>query len=238
MRAIKFIAFFFAGFALANCTTKPILPPGERAQIVDVRVTKADARMGTRNLEEDIRVKTQNAAYRMSETGPKKTLAVSIVRYESADPGRAIIVSTGSSLVTAEIILTDNATGVSSKKEEVIAFNSRPGGIIGAIAASTVDPISDEKLLGTKLAENIMKQVYGEEAFKKDGTSSQSKFAAANYPVTYEEEARRLKCLNLESLNEREKERAEDQDEGLDPDLLPIPEHCAPYVKTNLKVTS
>ena len=82
MRAIKLIAFIFAGFALANCTANPIFPPGERAQIVVVHVTKA-------------------AACRMSETGPEKTLAVSIVRYEAADPGRAVIVSKGSILVTA-----------------------------------------------------------------------------------------------------------------------------------------
>lgn len=78
-----------------------------------------------------------------------------------------------------------------------------------------------------------MKQVYGEEAFKKDGNSTQSKFATANYPVTYEEEATRFKCLNLEALNEREKECAQDQEEGLDPDLLRIPEHGKPYVKAS-----
>lgn len=194
-----------------------------------MRVEKLITRGGTQNLVEDIRVKTQNAAYRVSESGQETVLIVRIQGFQSADPGMALFISSGSSGIQAEILLTDAATGTSSKPETVGAANARLGGIIGAIQASTVDPIEDERSLTTQLAENIMIQVYGKEVVERTQGRSSEKRATANYPVTYQAEAERLKCRRVEIENDMEKDRAEEQQE--DPLLRKMPDFCSKYPK-------
>jgi hypothetical protein len=51
----------------------------------------------------------------------------------------ALFLTSASSGIQTEILLTDLTTGVSSKPEKVVALNARLGGIIGAIQAATVD---------------------------------------------------------------------------------------------------
>lgn len=224
---------------ISNCCTRdacsielripPLLAPNEAAQITEVRVEKQIPRGGTQNLVEDIRVKTLNAAYQVSESGPKKVLIVRVQGFQSADPGMALFISSGSSGIQTEILLTDPTTGVSSKPEKVFAQNARLGGIIGAIHASTVDPIQDERSLKTQLANKIMVQIYGKEAVDRTASRTPQKKATANYPVSYQAEAERLKCRRVEAQNELEKDRAEEQQE--DPLLTKMPEYCSKYPK-------
>jgi hypothetical protein len=101
------------------------------------------------------------------------------------------------------------------------------GGIIGAIQASAVDPIQDERSLASQLANNIMVQVYGKKTVDSSKARSQQKFATANYPVTYESEAQRLKCGRIRTQNELETEQAVEQDE--EPLLTKLPEFCSKY---------
>lgn len=92
MKLMKLAGPLFATLALANCAIKPILLPGETVQIMKVHVTKAKQSFGSQNLEEDVRVKTQNAAHRASETGVEKELDVTITSYLGPSPGRAFLV--------------------------------------------------------------------------------------------------------------------------------------------------
>ena len=190
---------------------------------------KQIARGGTQNLAEDIRFKTQNAAYRVSESGASKILIVRLQGYQSSDPAMALFLTSASSGIQTEILLTDPTTGVSSKPEKVGAVNARLGGIIGAIHAATVDPIEDERSLTTQLAEKIMLQVYGKETIERTKARVPDKRATANYPVSYQAEAERLKCRRIEIQNESEKDCAEEQEE--DPLLTKVPEFCSKYPK-------
>lgn len=208
-----------------------MLSPGQSVQITEVRVEKQVARAGTQNLLEDIRVKTQNAAYKVSESGPEKILIVRVKGFQSADPGMALFISSGSSGIQAEILLTDPVTGVSSKPADVLAFNQRLGGIIGAIHASIVDPIQDERSLTSQLADKIMVQIYGKEVVERTSSRSQDKYATANYPVSYKAEAERLKCGRIATQNEMEEDRAEEEEE--EPMLTEIPEFCSKYPKAS-----
>lgn len=203
------------------------MQPGSAGQIVEVQVSKASEQMGTKNLVEDIRVKTQDAAYRFSETGPEKVLKVEVTRYQSPNAGMAFFVSTGSSMVAADVTLIDKASGKASEKKSVFAQNFRPGGIIGAIAAASTDPISDERSLTSQLAENILKQVYGDDAAKKAVGREPSQKAVANYPVSYQEERQRFDCAEIRMVNETAKSEAEVQDQ--EPVLRKVPDYCDKY---------
>jgi hypothetical protein len=55
------------------------------------------------------------------------------------------------------------------------------------------------------------------------------KRSTANYPVSYQAEAERLKCRRIEIQNESEKDRAEEDEE--DPSLTKVPKFCSKYPK-------
>lgn len=209
-------------------TTKPILQPGQTGQIVDVEVVKVSEDMGTKNLEEDIRVKTQNVAYRYSETGPEKTLKVQVTRYQGANPGMALLVSTGSSSLHALVTVVDNTTGAKSSPAKVWAQNFRTGGILGAIAASLVDPVEDEQRLATQLAENIVKKVYGDEAAKRAVGRTPTKTATADYPISYAEESKRIECKSIRIQNAQDVEEASETGEAPF-GLRTVPDYCARF---------
>lgn len=214
----------FATIVSGCVTTKPIFEPGQTGQVVQVEVTKAGAAMGTQNLAEDVRVKTLNAAYRYSETGPEKTLKVEVTGFQAPSAGAALFVSTGSSSIRASVTMIDNETGATAPPVLVFAQNFRTGGILGAIAASMVDPIEDERRLVTQLSERILKRVYGDEAAKRAENQTATRQAKANYPVSYADESKRLECRNIRIQNELDKDTAEE--EGQDAMLRPLPGYC------------
>jgi hypothetical protein len=141
----------------------------------------------------------------------------------------ALFISSESSGIQTEILLIDPATGVSSKPEKVLAQNARLGGIISAIQASTVDPIQDERSFTTQLANKIMVQIYGREAVDRTASKEPQKQATADYPVSYQAEAERLKCRRIETQNEMEKDLAKEQQE--DPLMTKMPDFCSKYPK-------
>lgn len=219
------------GAIVSGCVTTPIIPAGEQGQIVDVKVTKTQAQMGTRNLEEDVRVKTQNAAYRFSEVGPELYLDVKIIGFQGPSAAMAFFISTGTSSIIAEVAVTNLETDKTYEPKTVLAANPRMGGIIGAIQAGTTDPIADERSLTSKLAEAIMKQVYGDEAVKRAATRTASRRTTANYPVSYEEESQRYECARIRVENERAVNEAEAEHE--DPRLKELPSYCDAHPATS-----
>ena len=74
-----------------------------------------------------------------------------------------------------------------------------------------------------------MLQVYGKETIERTKARVPDKRATANYPVSYQAEAERLKCRRIEIQNESEKDCAEEQEE--DPLLTKVPEFCSKYPK-------
>jgi len=217
------------GLAVSGCATTPLLEKGQTGQIVEVNVTRADERMGTRNLVEDVRVKTQNAAYRYSESGPEKILNIQIVHAQMPNPGMAIFVTTGSSSPGADVTLTNVATQTALEPKRVFVQNFRPGGLIGAIAAASVDAVDDERALASQLAENILRQVYGDKHADSVEGRVPTKTATANYPVSYAEEKDRMKCLRLMHEYETAKLEAKNEDRYQDGPIKPVPARCAKY---------
>ena len=221
------LVLLFAAVVSGCVATKPIFKLGQTGQIVDVEVAKASAGMGTRNLAEDIRVKTQNEAYRYSETGPEKTLKVEVIRFQAPSAGAALFVSTGSSSIHAAVTVIDKETGAKSPPVEVWAQNFRTGGIIGALAASMVDPIEDERRLATQLAEKIVLQVYGDEAAKRVENRTPTRQAEPDYPVSYAEESKRLECRDIRIQNTMDDETANEQ--GQEPTPRTLPDYCGRF---------
>lgn len=227
MRLISKAAVLMLAAVVSACQTTPILPKGEQGQIVDVTVTRANEGMGTANLVEDIRVKTQNEAYRVAETGPAKTLQVHVVGFQGPSAGLALFISTASSSIVADITLTDVETGKSFESKRVFAQNFRTGGLIGALSAALTDPVNDERSLVDQLSVAIVRQVYGSEFLKSVENRKASKETTANYPVSYESERQRIKCRDIITSNELERENAElDNQEPL---LRTVPAYCAQY---------
>lgn len=228
MKLVKIFGLFLTAAILSNCATKPILQPGETVQITKVQVTKAQQSFGSANLEEDVRMKTQNAAYRVSETGVEKVLDVTITSYVGPSPGRAFLVG-GSTSIQGTIQLVDPKSGATTKPEAVFAGLYRQGGLLGAAAAAAINPVDEEQRLTTLLANQIMLKVYGDDTIQKTTSRSATKTATANYPFSYQDESRRFECRNIASTNKLEREDAEERES--DPFLTPMPAYCAKYLE-------
>lgn len=230
MKIYKFCLLTLAALVLSNCATKPILQPDEMVQITEVRVTKLNKAFGSENLEEDVRVKTQNTAYRVSETGTEKALKVAIGGYSGPSPARALFVG-GSTFIQASIQLVDLDSDAMTKPESVSAGIYRQGGLLGAAAAAAINPYEEEKSLASLLAEQIIRKIYGDLAMQRTQTRTATKSATANYPISYEAGSQRFKCRRIEAENDVEREHAEEK--GDEPYLKRVPAYCSKYPKAS-----
>ncbi len=216
--------------ALAGCAS-PILKPGETAQIVGVTVTKGVPNLGTENLVEAVRYKTQNAAFRFSEQGPEKTLKLDITGMAISSPGRALLVD-GSSVITANVTLIDKASGMTGEPFVTMARIPRLSGIIGALAATNVDPIQEEQHLSGMLAEEVMKRIYGADYAETVASRISAKSVSPKYPMSYEKARRKLKCDQIRRDIENEKLEAEERGEPPD-ELMKLPADCKASIGIN-----
>lgn len=200
---MRLIALTIIMLAMSGCmTTEPVLKPGQKGHITEVTVTKFAQSLGTRNLAEDVRVKTLTEAYRFPEEGPAKALKIHIEGVVGVSPARAALVSNGSSYIIAKATLVDVATGKATEPMSVMAMHRRFSGLIGLAESWGVDSIEDERLLATQLAENIMVQIYGEDAAINVVARAPRKKVVANYPFTDKEEQLRLECDYIRVGNE------------------------------------
>jgi|GEM_PF-1812537 len=217
------------GAALAACGMTPKLADGGAGQIVDVEVAPFESPAATRNLAEDLRAKTLNAAYRFSESGPGKALFVEVVQVQTSRPDEAYLVSTGANGIVAEVSMTDLRTGEAVRLRPVSARSFRAAGLIGSQAADEGDPVALEQALASALAENIMRRIYGEDYAETVAERAPSKTAAARYPYSYAVERERLECLRLRSRQEAAKLDAAVRSWVVGDDGERLPAHCAKY---------
>jgi len=199
MKIASLFGLALAAAALAGCAKEPVLSAAESGRIVAVEVTRADPSMGSRNLAEDVRVKTLNAAYRFAETGPEKMLKVAIVGFRLPSESHALLLdaSVGQSAIAAEAMLIDAATGAAARSFRVQAAHAGVGGLVGLIAARNFDPIEDERALASELAQAIMVKIYGAERAEQAAGRAPSQEAIARYPASYAEEADRIACERM-----------------------------------------
>jgi hypothetical protein len=207
MGRIGIAVFFVLPLFLAGCVS-PVLKDGETAQIVEVTVTNGGAGSGTANLVEAVRYKTQDAAYRFSEEGPEATLDVTINSLTLANPVRALLIG-GNSFIEATATLTDKSTGQSREPVEAFATIPRLGGIIGAFQSAGVNPIEEEQTLTSKLAEDIMRRIYGEDWAKRVANRTARKRATPNFPMSYAEASKKFECDQARKQIELEKQEEE-----------------------------
>ena len=226
MRRIGFILLCLAPLMLAGCAT-PVLKKDEVVQIVDVKVTKANPRMGTANFAEAIRYKTLNAAYRFSEQGTEATLDVQVTGLETANAVKAFLIG-GNSSISAKVALTEKATGKQWEPVDVYAIIPRFGGVLGALQSAGVNPIEEEQTLTSKLAEQIMKRIYGEEWANRVASRTPSKRAVANYPMSYAEASKKFECDAIRSQIEADEIVAKERGNQVDlpSSTLTLPSDC------------
>ncbi|MGO1119778.1 hypothetical protein ACTL6U_13775 [Rhodovibrionaceae bacterium A322] len=177
-------------------TTKGAMNGTGPLQITKVTVKKAPGTEGSLRVEEEIRIQTQNRAYRLSDSGKEYHLDMEVLGITIHNPGRALLISSGS-FASARVEVIDPENGKTVTAFDSIGVIPRTGGIIGALATADLDPIVEERLLATKLAESTMIELYGSEYVKQNSWRSQGKVAKANYPVTVEEAKLHLECKNL-----------------------------------------
>jgi hypothetical protein len=217
-------------FAVSGCATplSPVLNEGEKAQVVEVVVRGAEDLSGTANLLEDIRYKTQNAAYRYSEEGREKILELDVQIVRISSPGAAFLV-TGNSSAYAKASLIDKPSGKLDKAFVTDSIILRMSGIIGAIAAASVDPIEEEQKLASLLADNTMKLIYGEEYAKQVAERVPSREAEPNYPMSYDDARKKLRCEAIERQNAQADSGVHAKD-GDPPILEELPDYCSAYL--------
>lgn len=223
LKFVKLSLLMLAAGTLANCVTTPILKPNEVVQITSVTVTKQSEAMGTENLAEDIRVKTQNAAYKVSESGAERSLSITVVGYAGPSPGRALLVG-GSTSVNAAIQLTDLDTGAKTKPEAVTGFIYRQGGLLGAAAAGAINPYKEEQLLASKLSEAIVRKIYGDKAVDAARSRNATKSAKGVYAYSYQAKVQEFECRQIAARNQSVREDAEET--GDEPWLERVPAYC------------
>lgn len=216
--------------SLGGCAIDPVLKKGQTAQIVEVKVTAAKGISGTANLPEAVRYKTQNNAYRFSESGPEKVLNLHVTGVRISNPGAALLIG-GESVISAEATLVDKSSGVAGKPFPSLAIIPRLGGIIGAIAAAGVDVIQEEQRLSGMLAEDVLMRIYGEEYAASVARRIPSKQVTPNYPISYEKARKQIECENIRSDNEIAKADAAAQEE--EPTLTKVPGFCQDFSKSS-----
>lgn len=227
MKPVRFALVSVLALALAGCAA-PILKKDEGAQIVDVNVTKTKSDMGTANLEEAVRYRTQNAAYRYSEQGAEKTLDVEITSMIIPGAAYSLLLS-GNSFIVANVTLRDKTTGQAKEPFRADAVIAGMGGLIGAAVAGSRNPVEYEQRLTRMLAENIMKRIYGSERAELAATNKPTKRATPNYPIDYAAESKKFECRMIRAQIAAEKEEAEERqntgETGVGPQTK-LPEDC------------
>lgn len=225
MHLARILTMSLALFALSACATT-ILDEGEKAQIVEVTVTKASPDIGSANLAEAVRYKTQNVAYRYSEEGPEHTLNLNITDLRITDPITAFLLS-GQSYIYADATLTDKASGKSTEPFLVGAVITGFGGVVGAAMSAGVDRFEYEQRLSGMLAEQAMDRIYGGDHTERVANRKPKKEVSPQYPVSYAEARRDYECRQIIKKNESVRQDAAQANTEPDPILLTdVPAHC------------
>lgn len=157
-------------------------------QIVNVQMESHTRFKATANLPEEIRYLMQNAAYKFSEKGARKTLKIllktlSIPKFNSGRNTR------GDSNIRVTATLIDNYSRMSEKK---IKFKSRLYRKTGSAAATTPEEavkyrIEDEKILARLLADQLMTKIYGKDHAASVKTRQPGQKIQPSYPMSWED---------------------------------------------------
>lgn len=164
-------------------------------QIVEVEVEAHDRYEGTLNLLEEVRHRTQNAAYRMSEEGAEKKLRILLRILKVSSSGRAIMTS-GSSSLRVTAMLIDKKTNMVEKRFKARSRIFRLGGVGGAIVIGALDlsHVREEKSLAELLAKRLMTTIYGKDQWISTKDRQPTRTATADYPMTWEDAFTRYEC--------------------------------------------
>lgn len=207
----------------ASCATKGLLDAGgEPFQISSVEVSRPAPRPATVNLPEDLRYKTQQQAYRYSETGARKILKVDIQRLHIKNPVMSWLAGDANHMAaTAQVI--DAASGRSEGTFTAAAVDSGyVQGIGGAVLAAIDNPVDVEQRLATQLAEKLVEQVYGSAYGRTVKNRVASKTAAPRYPKSYQQLKRDRECRLKREL----KKRQENKQDDIGQRNIKIPAYC------------
>ncbi len=226
MQLLRNLIVGLVAIGLGACAS-PIFNGGEKAQIIEVKVTKASPRIGSANLEEAVRYKTQNAAYKYSEEGPEHTLNLKITNLQITDPITAFLLS-GNSSIYAEATLTNTTTGKSHEPFFVAAVIPSLGGVAGAAMSIGVDRFEYEQRLSGMLAEQTMERIYGSDHSERVANRKPTKEVSPQYPFSYAEARKEYECRRIIQNNKEVRQDAEHLNTEPDTSLLiDLPANCS-----------
>ncbi|MGO1119777.1 hypothetical protein ACTL6U_13770 [Rhodovibrionaceae bacterium A322] len=190
-------------------------------QITQVSVSKVDGVKGSPLLEEAVRYRSQNIAYKVSESGKAYHLDIELLRFFLHDPANAFFGSQGSYL-TARVEIIDPETEKTVTAFDEVASIHHGGGIIGAIASSTIDDIEEEQNLANQLAVRLMNEIYGPAAMAAAAKRTPTRTESPNYPISIEEARQHVECKN--EIKDRQLETAAFA--GAKKRIKPLPQAC------------
>ena len=223
---------------LTGCARAPILKKDEKIQIVEVLVTTHERFVGSANFPEEVRYVTQNEAYKFSEEGREKKLHVLLKTMKKADPARAVLTGSGSSVVRTTATLIDVKTGAPERKfgARGSIFRLAAEAVHFSIVADEIDYILEEKNLAKSLADELMTRIYGKEYASTIVDRQPKRSAKPNYPMSWKDAGRKFKCEQIQSANEaatpRDKENnSSSTNSGGEPFIVALPDYCGTYLK-------
>ncbi|MEM7425395.1 MAG: hypothetical protein AAF441_04830 [Pseudomonadota bacterium] len=205
---------------LQACATKGLLEDADPFSIVQVTVTRAGEKVGTVNLPEDVRYKTEREASRYGRGGRQMRLEITLTDFRVKNPVLTWAIGDQNRL-NASSRLVDLSSGATEQEFNSVVVDTSTAavsGIIGSIAAAVDDPIEIEQRLATQFAERIMIQIYGSQAAKGAATEP----APPRYPRSYEELKREVECRV-----KRERAQIDQRDGDRGPTRrVKIPDYC------------
>ena len=205
---------------------KRLMPP-EDFQITEVVITvPSGLQGGSPNFPEAMRVNVQNEAYRLSETGRKKRLEVTVTGIRLYDPIRTILVS-GTTYVAGTGKVYDIETGNLDTTFKAQGVLANQGGLLAAlILPMLADPYEEEQKLARLFAIDAMNRLYGSSHAQSVAFREPSQQAVPNYPVPYELIRQEQECAVAQNRNERP---AGARDDAADTEPEPLPAFCAQF---------
>lgn len=218
----RLIAVVAVATLLASCATKGLLEGADPFQITKVEVSRPAPKPATANLAEDLRYKTQNEAYRFSETGAKKILKVKIERLHIKNPIAAWLVGDSNNMAASAQVI-DAATGRSEGTFNANVVDSGAlQGIGGAVLAAIDNPVDVEQRLATQLAKRLLEQVYGSAYAGTVKNRVASRKSSPRYPKSYAQLKRDRECELKRNLKKQQKNKQADRGQR---DIV-IPAYC------------
>jgi len=195
MKRSGIVVFSAIFLILVSSWTTVSADDGGKMQIVEVQVEVHNRYEGTLNLLEEVRHRTQNVAYRMSEEGTEKKLRILLRILKVSSSNRALMTS-GSSSLRVTAMLIDKKTNMVEKRFKARSRIFRLAGIVGAIAigASDISHVREEKRLAELLAKRLMTTIYGKDHWTSAKDRQPTRTATANYPMTWEDAFAKYQC--------------------------------------------